>query len=476
MNVVFAASESVPFIKTGGLADVIGSLPQTLLHEEQVQVSVILPKYKMIPDHFKEKMQSVYRGELDLGWRTLYCGVDQLEYDGITYYFIDNEYYFGRDNIYGYSDDFDEAERFIFFSKAILEVLPHLNLKPDILHLHDWQTAIVPVLLHSHYKKLPFYHSIKTVFTIHNLKYQGVFPRNLLGDALELEDNYFHTEGLEFHGRINFMKGALLYSDKITTVSEMYANEIKHPFFGEGLHGLLQKRGEDLTGILNGINELLYNPCTDSYLFSSFENFEAKKVNKIALQAKLDLPVREVPLIAMISRLVEQKGFDLVLHILDELLQEDIQMVILGTGDGKYEHLLSKLAEQYPHKLTLQLKFDEGLSHKIYAGADLFLMPSLFEPCGLSQLISLRYETVPIVRETGGLKDTIQPFNEYTGEGNGFSFKNYNAHDMLYTIRRAVAFYHNKEQWGRIVRNGKTCDYSWNQSAKKYHDLYKQLV
>ncbi|MBM7573370.1 glycogen synthase GlgA [Aquibacillus albus] len=474
MNIVFVASESTPFVKTGGLADVIGSLPQALRKEGNV-IDVFLPKYKAIPEEYKQRMESVYRGEISLGWRKQYCGVDTLHLDGINYYFIDNEYYFGRDNIYGYSDDLDEAERFTFFSKAVLEMIPKVIEKVDIIHVHDWQTAMVPVYMEAQYKKEAFYENVKTMFTIHNLKYQGIFSSHLLGDVVELGPEYFHPEALEFHGCINFMKGALVYADIITTVSDAYAKEIQYPFFGEGLDGLLRKRHNDLYGVINGIDTVSYDPASDVSLIEQYRDWSGKYVNKKVLQQLVGLPERQVPMVAMITRLVEQKGLDLVVRVLDELLQDDIQVVILGTGEPKYEQLLSEIASRYSEKFSLQLKFDEAMSRQIYAGADLFLMPSLFEPCGLSQLISFRYQTVPIVRETGGLKDTVQPFNEYTGEGNGFSFMNYNAHDMLHTIRRAISFYQDPQQWEKIVRNGTVHDFSWKQSAKKYRTLYHQL-
>lgn len=474
MNIVFVASEATPFIKTGGLADVIGSLPKAL-QEEGNSVHVIIPKYKLIAEEFKQQMETVYRGNISLGWRQQYCGVDVLKQDGITYYFIDNEYYFGRDQIYGYSDAFDEAERFIFFSKAMLEVLPQLMDSPDILHLHDWQTAMVSIYMHAIYKQQAYYKNVKTVFTVHNLKYQGVFSRDLLGDVIELDRAYFHTEALEYHGCLNLMKGALLYSDVITTVSDTYTKEIQYPFFGEGLDGLLRKRQKELYGIVNGIDTASYNSNTDLALTTRFNDLKGKYENKIALQQKVGLPIKSVPMVAIISRLVEQKGLDLFIHIMDELLEDDIQVVILGTGEDKYQHLLSEIGSKHSDKVALQFFFDEGLSRQIYAAADLLLVPSLFEPCGLSQLIALRYGAVPVVRETGGLKDTIKPFNEVTKEGNGFSFTNYNAHDLLFTIRRALSFYNDKTMWEQIVANGRLEDFSWNQSAKKYNEIYEQL-
>lgn len=465
MNIVFAASESVPFIKTGGLGDVIGSLPQAIKQQGDHQIHVFLPNYKNIPESFIQKMETIYTCYIPLGWRKQYCGVKHLVHQGVHFYFIDNEYYFGREQIYGYADDFDEAERFIFFSKAILEVLPAIQLQPDILHVHDWQTATIPILLHTTYKQSAFYQHVKTVFTIHNLKYQGVFPNEIVGDLLEIEQEYVHAESLEFYGRVNLMKGAILYADVVTTVSDEYAKEIQYPFYGEGLDGILQKRNKDLYGIINGINRT-------NIPFTLAQKSEWKK----GLQKELGIGNTLTPVIAMITRLVEQKGLDLVLHVMDELLAEDIQLIVLGTGEAKYERLFSHYAEKYPSKFHFLRLFDEALSHRIYKGADLFLMPSLFEPCGLSQLISLSYGTIPIVRETGGLKDTIVPYNEFTKEGNGFSFSNYNAHDMLFTIKRAIHFYWQESTWVTLIKHAVESDFSWTQSSKKYQKLYESLT
>ncbi|MDL4839639.1 glycogen synthase GlgA [Aquibacillus rhizosphaerae] len=475
MNIVFIASEGVPFVKTGGLADVIGSLPHALADEGN-RIQVFLPKHKTIPEQYKRAMKTVYRGEITLGWRKQYCGVEALRHDGINYYFIDNEFYFGRDNIYGYSDDPDEAERYVFFSKAVLEMLPHLLAKPDILHLHDWQTSIIPIFLQTHYKQNAYYQAIKTIFTIHNLKYQGQFSRDLLGDIIEISSNEFYQNGLEYYGHINLMKGAINNADLITTVSQTYAEEIQYAFFGEGLDGLLRKRCDSLHGIMNGISNTIYNPEKDSSLDFCYRDNQGKLLNKKALQERLGLGVEDMPILAMVTRLVEQKGLDLVIHVVEQIMEEDdIQMIILGTGEQPYANKLTEIANKYPHKFVFKNLFDEGLSRKVYAGADCLLMPSLFEPCGLSQLIALRYGTVPIVRETGGLKDTIHSYNEFSGEGNGFSFTNYNADDMLYTIRRAIYFYKNKQKWNEIINNGRMQDFSWKQSAVKYDELYQLL-
>jgi starch synthase len=473
MRILFAASEAVPFVKTGGLADVIGSLPKELKKQE-LDVRVILPKYLAIPENFKSKMKRRVTCTVPVGWRQQYCGIEELEWDGVTYYFVDNEYYFKREGVYGF---YDEAEQFAFFARAVLEVLPQLEFQPDILHCHDWHTGMIPVFLHSHYRKIPFYRSMRTVFTIHNLKYQGVFPYEVLHDLLGLGDDYFTLDRLEFYGNISYMKGGLMYADRITTVSPSYAEEIQHPYYGERLDGVLRARGTDLCGIVNGIDYETYNPQSDPHLFVNYRRSPAKKQkNKLSLQQMLHLSSGEnIPLIAIVSRLVEQKGLDLIACVLDEIMAQDVQLVVLGTGEAKYEQLFLEAKHRYPDKLAIRLLFDEGLARKIYAAADLFLMPSLFEPCGIGQLIALRYGAVPIVRETGGLRDTVQAYNEATGEGNGFTFTNYNAHDMLYTIGRALTFYRDKASWARILDNGQKADCSWIQSARQYHMLYQHL-
>ncbi|MFV9509698.1 glycogen synthase GlgA [Tepidibacillus sp. LV47] len=477
MNVLFVASEGVPFIKTGGLADVIGSLPKELKRQE-IDVRVFLPNYKQIPKEFKEKMVLMKTLEISLEWRKQYCGILKYKYQDVTYYFIDNQFYFNRDQIYGYNGTFDEAERFAYFSKAVLEALPHIDFQPQIIHLHDWQTALISVFLKAYYQYYDFYKNIRTVFTIHNLRYQGVFPKSILGDLFDLPEEFFTMDGIEFYGQVNFLKGGLVFSDKITTVSPTYAKEIQYPYFGEALDGILRKRNNDLSGILNGIDEDEYNPATDPHLFARYDHsLEQKKKNKMKLQEDLALPIRpDIPMIAIVSRLVAQKGLDLIIHVLDELLSEDIQMIILGTGERYYEQIFLDAMIRFPEKLSVHILFDERLARQIYAASDFLLMPSLFEPCGLSQLIALRYHSVPIVRETGGLNDTVQPYNEWTKEGNGFSFTNYNAHDMLYTIRRAIHFYYDQDHWNQIHNNTAKLDYSWKFSAKQYLELYRHLL
>ncbi len=477
MNILFAASEAVPFLKTGGLADVIGALPKEL-KKQGVNVQVILPKYENIPKQFKEKMVHKTSITIPVGWRNQFCGIEYLEHDGITFYFIDNEYYFKRgDVVYGFYDD---GERYAYFCRAVLEALPYLNEKPDIIHCHDWQTGMISVLMKAHYRKSPYYQGIKTMFTIHNLRYQGVFPKGILHDLLDLSELYYHADGLEFYGNVSFMKAGLVYSEMVTTVSPTYAQEIQMPYYGEKLDGVLRKRSHELYGIVNGVDYDLYNPETDPNLFSNYTkySYEEKRVNKLALQESIGLPVDEMkPLLAVITRLTDQKGIDLILHVLHDILNIDLQLIVLGTGDREYENSLKEAAWQRPDKCSAQIYFDESLARQIYAASDLFLMPSQFEPCGISQLLALRYGSLPIVRETGGLKDTVQPYNKFTNEGVGFSFTNYNAHDMLYTIEQAVElYYQDKDAWSDLVCKAMSKDFSWNASSEQYKKIYKSLI
>ncbi|MBE7680619.1 glycogen synthase GlgA [Paenibacillus sp. P13VS] len=475
MKLLFAAAEGHPFIKTGGLADVIGALPQAL-KKAGADVRVILPKYKGIPDEYKEAMKPVIVTDVPLGWRRQYCGIEMLVHDGIPIYFVDNEYYFGRDGVYGYMDD---GERFAFFNRAVLEVLPLLDFKPDVLHSHDWHAGMIPLLLKAHYAHEPFYSEIRTVFTIHNLLYQGVFPHSLFSDLLELDDRYFTMDGAEYYGNVNFLKSGIVYSDHVTTVSPTYAQEVKTSYYGYGLDGLLSSLGERFTGIVNGIDTKSYNPATDNKIPVKYRTSLSKKTeNKIELQKELGLPVRpDAPLMVMVTRLVDSKGLDLVCRILDELLYyDDIQFAVLGTGDPAYEHWFREASYRYPLKMSAQIKFNDGLSRRFYAGSDIFLMPSKFEPCGISQLLALRYGSVPLVRETGGLNDTVQAYNEFSGEGNGFSFTSFNAHDMMNTIRRAEKLYREPDHWKKIVKNGMNGDYSWDVSADEYMDIYRSIT
>jgi starch synthase len=475
VKILFVVAECVPFVKSGGLADVAGALPKEL-KRLGTDIRVMLPKYGFIPEKYKKQMKKITQLVVRVGWRRQYCGIEALEYDGVTYYFVDNEYYFKRDSLYGHYDD---GERFSYFCRAVLDSLPAISFKPDIIHCHDWHTGMIPFLLREEYKKNSFYNNMKTVFTIHNLQFQGIFPREILGDLLNLSDRYFTIEHLEFYGNVSFMKAALVASDIITTVSPTYKDEIQTEYYGERLDGLLRMRKNDLIGILNGIDDEIYNPKKDPYIAVPYDqNTIARKgINKNALQQHFGLSSEEdVPIVAMVTRLTKQKGLDLVKCVFHEILAENVQFIVLGTGDWEFEHFFNEMAATYPDRVKVYIGFNEELAHKIYAGADLFLMPSQFEPCGLGQLIALRYGAIPIVRETGGLNDTVQAFNEFTGEGNGFSFTNFNAHDMLYTIRRAIEFYYQKEVWENLVKEAMSRDYSWAQSAFKYNQLYAELM
>jgi starch synthase len=475
VKVLFAVSECGPFAKSGGLADVAGSLPKELT-SLGTDIRVILPKYGTIADEFKEEMKNITEFTVPVGWRNQYCGIEELKHNGVTYYFVDNEYYFKREGLYGY---FDDGERFAYFNRAVLEALKHLDFYPDVLHCHDWHTAMIPFLLRTEYYKNKGYGLIRTVFTIHNLQFQGIFPKEILGDLLGIDERSFHPRSLEFFGNINFMKGALVAADQITTVSPTYKQEIQTGNYGEKLDGLLRERNEDLVGILNGIDEDFYNPADDPFIYQNYSAGDAKKKsgNKTEIQRLFGLPQNaRTPLLVMVTRLTKQKGLDLVKCVLREILQEDLQMVILGTGDWEYEEYLRQAARVYPEKMKVYTGFNEELAHKLYAAADLLLMPSLFEPCGLGQLIAMRYGAIPIVRETGGLNDTVEAYNEFTGQGNGFSFKNFNAHDMLYTIQRAISYYHDKDVWVKLVKRAMEMDNSWAQSAFRYNQLYAGLI
>ncbi|CAG7611150.1 Glycogen synthase [Paenibacillus solanacearum] len=474
MKVLFAASEAVPFVKTGGLADVIGSLPKELA-KLGTDVRVMLPKYEDIPLHYKERMERIAEFQLQMGWRQLYCGVWKLDMNGVIFYFIDNEFYFTRKGCYGYGDD---AERFAFYCRAVLDSLQHIDFVPDVLHCHDWQAGMIPVLYRAHFSHQPAYAHIRTVMTVHNLKYQGVFGKEQFQDYFALGEEHFSGYALELHGGASFMKGGLLYSDFITTVSPTYAEEIQTPYYGEFLDGLLRSQQYRLQGIINGLDYDEFDPMTDPHVTTHYrDSLTKKQLNKLKLQERLGLPVRkDIPLIALVTRLVDQKGIALIDRVIAELMELDLQWVVLGTGEPQFERLFRWAADAYPDKLSANLLFDEALARQIYAGSDLFLMPSLFEPCGIGQLIAMRYRSVPIVRETGGLKDTVTPYNEATGEGTGFSFANYNAHDMLHTIRRAVRLYHEPDVWDKLMANMKKKDFSWRKSAQQYAELYGRLA
>ena len=476
-KILFVASECVPFIKTGGLADVVGSLPKCF-DKDEYDIRVILPKYQCMKEEWKNQMKYKTHFYMNLAWRTQYVGVLEMEYDGVQFYFIDNEYYFAGPKPYG--DIHEDIEKFAFFSKAVLSALPTIDFKPDIIHCHDWQTGLIPVFMKDRFRENEFYWNMKSIMTIHNLKFQGIWGIDAVRDITGLPDYYFTSDKLEYNNAANYLKGGIVYADVVTTVSNSYAEEIKEPFYGEGLDGLMRARSNSLSGIVNGIDYDEYNPATDSFIAKNYsvEDFRKEKIkNKRALQDELGLPREDKKfMIGIVSRLTDQKGFDLIAYIMDELCQEDIQLVVLGTGEEQYENMFRYFAGKYEDKVRANIFYSEAMSHKIYASCDAFLMPSLFEPCGLSQLMSLRYGTVPIVRETGGLKDTVEAYNEYEGTGTGFSFTNYNAHEMLGIIRYAKSVYENhKRDWNKIVERGMKADFSWGSSAKQYEEIYRTL-
>lgn len=475
MQIVFASAECAPFVKTGGLGDVAGSLPAALVRAG-AEVTVMVPKYATIKDEYKAQMEHFSDFYVSLGWRNEYCGLEKLEHDGVTYMFIDNERYFARDYPYGF---FDDGERFAFFSKAITESLQHLpaGFECDILHCNDWQTALAPVFLREFYQGLPLYDRVKTVFSIHNVAFQGQFSDTVMEDILGVAHIPAAASQLRCDAcSINYMLGALRYADAITTVSPTYANEIQTPEFGEGLDGVLRERSYALQGILNGIDVAGFDPATDKRIAANYtvEDRSGKAVCKAKLQEELGLEVRDDrPLMVMVTRLTRQKGMDLVMYALDRILAGSVQVAVLGTGDRDYEDGLRYFQDKYPGTMAARIEFDPALSQRMYAAADMFLMPSKFEPCGLSQIIAMRYGTLPIVRETGGLKDTVIPYNEFTGEGTGFSFSNFNGDEMGDAVFRAARlFWDNRDAWNQLVTQAMSQDFSWTRSADKYLDLY----
>ena len=476
-KVLFVASECVPFIKTGGLADVVGSLPK-YFNKDEFDVRVILPKYQCMREDFKHQLQYVTHFYMELNWRQQYVGVLHLEYEGLHYYFIDNEYYFSGPRPYG--NIHEDIEKFAFFSRAALSALPLINFQPDIVHCHDWQTGLIPVYLKDKFHEGQFFANMKSIMTIHNLKFQGIWDVKAVKDITGLPPYYFTPDTLEAYGDANYLKGGIVYADAVTTVSNTYAEEIKMPFYGENLDGLMRARSNCLYGIVNGIDYNEYNPETDPFIPQHYNarTFRKEKVkNKRALQQELGLEQNDGKfMVGIVSRLTDQKGFDLIACMMDEMCQQDIQFVVLGTGEEKYENMFRHFAWKYPGKVSANIFYSEALSHKIYAACDAFLMPSLFEPCGLSQLMSLRYGTIPIVRETGGLKDTVWPYNEYEGTGTGFSFANYNAHEMFNTLKYAMyVYYEKKRDWNKLIDRAMAADFSWNTSARKYEELYYRL-
>ena len=478
-NILFVASEGVPFIKTGGLADVVGSLPKEI-DSRYFDVRVILPRYMCMKQEWKDRIEYVTNFYMDFHWKSEYVGIFHAVYENVHFYFIDSEYYFCGDHPYCDSQKW-EIEKFAYFSKAALSALPVIGFRPDVIHCHDWQTGLVPVYLKERFLGNDFYHGIKAVMTIHNLKFQGKWDIPTVQDITGLPSYFFTPDKLELNKDADLLKGGIVYADAVTTVSETYAEEIKTPFFGEDLDGLLRARQNDLRGIVNGIDREAFNPATDPCLEFHYDaiNFRKEKIkNKIALQKQLGL--NEDPkcfTIGIVSRLTDQKGFDLVSCVMDELCQDAVQIVVLGTGEEQYENMFRHFAWKYGGRVSANIYYSEELSHRVYAASDAFLMPSLFEPCGLSQLIALGYGTIPIVRQTGGLKDTVDHYNRFTSSGTGFGFMNYNAHEMMHAIRDAEALYYdNKREWNKMIDRAMAVDYSWNVSAKKYQGMYDWLL
>ena len=476
MKVLFVAAEAEPFAKTGGLADVAYALPKAL-RAKGIDVRVIMPKYGSIAPNFTTKMSQLASFGVSVGWRNQYCGLEYLTYEGLPFYFIDNEYYFKRPGCYGY---FDDGERFSFFCRAVMESVKHMgDFEPDVIHCNDWHTGIIPVYLRDVYYDAPEFANSHVVFTIHNLKYQGIYSPAILEELLGLNMGYYAEEKMKFGDCVSFAKAAIVYADRITTVSETYAEEIQGNLAGEGLDGLLREKSFKLSGIVNGIDYDRYNPATDKNIamnYSPRNYIVGKAANKAELQKVMGLPEEpDKPIIAIVTRLVRQKGIDLITCVMEQILNQDVQFVLLGSGDSDYQDFFEYYASAYPGKVGVRIGFSDELASLIYAGADIFLMPSQFEPCGISQMISMRYGTLPLVRETGGLKDTVVPYNKYTGEGNGFSFMNYNAHEMLEIIRFAVATYADDKAWKKLMKAAMATDNSWSASADKYIALYEEM-
>ncbi|MDE5855269.1 MAG: glycogen synthase GlgA [Ruminococcus sp.] len=480
-NILFAASECVPFIKTGGLADVVGALPQ-YVNKNEFDVRVIMPYYTCIPAKYRDKFRYVTHFYMDYGLREngVHVGIMEYEYNGIKFYFVDNEFYFKCDTPYS-SDLKWDIERFTFFCKAVLAIMPVVGFRPDIIHCHDWQASLIPVFLHSTFATNPFYSSTKSIMTIHNLKFQGVWNIDTFKYNTALPEYMFTPDKLEFNKDANMLKGGLVYADYITTVSETYAEEIKYPFYGENLDGLLRARSASLRGIVNGIDYKVFNPSDDKQIFKEYNSKNFKKykaVNKEKLQEELGLPVDcNKYMIAIISRLTDQKGLDLINCVMERICDPNTQFVVVGTGEQRYEDMFRHYQWKYPERVSANILYSDQLAHKIYAAADAMLMPSLFEPCGLTQLISLRYGTVPIVRETGGLKDTVMPYNEFDGTGTGFSFTNYNADEMLGVINYSKSvYYDHRNEWDNMVKRGMETDFSWGSSALQYEGMYSWMI
>lgn len=475
MKIMYVASEVAPFIKTGGLGDVAGSLPKALAAKGH-EVKVFCPLYSAIKPEWREKFTYLKNAYVRLGWRNQYCGVFHYEDSGVDFYFIDNEYYFARAQIYG---EYDDAERFAYFSKAVLEILPDIDFKPDIINCNDWQTALVPVYYNLMFAARPYYWGIKTVFTIHNIQYQGQYGREILEYVLGIDDAHFRSGFMAMDGDVNLMKSAIVASTAVTTVSPTYAQEIQTAYYGHRLDSILRANSYKLHGILNGIDMQTLDPMTDPALFENYgpKNPEGKLVNKMKLLELCGLEGDEnTPVIGMVSRFADHKGFDLLEAVLDDLLREDVRLIVLGKGEWRYEQMFLEAKRRHPDKISASIMFSGELAQRIYAGSDIFLMPSKSEPCGLAQMISLRYGTIPVVRETGGLRDTVTAFVDYLGTGNGFTFASYNAHDMLHVIKEACeVFRFNKPAWKKLVQNGLESDFSWDASADKYIELYQSI-
>lgn len=476
MRILFAAAESAPFFKTGGLGDVVGALPKCLCRKGH-DVRVILPCYGTMPEKYKEMLEDVLYYNLSMGWKSSYCGIKRLTLEGVTYYFIDNQSYFFREQCYGYEDD---GERFAFFSMAVCEAMEKIDFIPDIIHVHDWHVAMVPVLLVHKYGWIQAYRHIRKVLTIHNVQFQGIFDPIILESMFGMGREAYHENGVKYHDKINYLKGGINYSDRITTVSPSYAGEIQTPEFGEGLDDALRYNGWKIRGILNGIDTEMNNPRKDTRIVNPFDarSLRGKRKNKTALQERLGLRVEEnAACIGMVTRLTDQKGISLLLEALPELLKRRVQLVIVGTGDSRHEYALRQTAQNHPDQVSVNIEFNLTLAQNIYAGSDLFLMPSAFEPCGLSQMIAFRYGSIPLVHETGGLKDTVIPYNPLTGEGTGFSFHDFSPEAFLRVLDVALeVYYDNPEQWKTLFRRGMKLDFSWNASIPRYEDLYQELL
>ena len=471
MKILYAASEAYPFAMSGGLADVAGALPKAL-RRRLVGCRVVMPLYEAVPDELRANMNFITSITVPVAWRRQYCGIFEARVDGVVYYLLDNQYYFKRNSLYGH---FDDAERFAFFSRSILEMIPHINYVPDIIHCNDWQTALVPVFLNTLYRENEIHKNIHTVFTIHNIQYQGKYGYELIDDVLGLPLGT--AQLVDYDNCVNFMKGGIQEADRVTTVSPTYSREILDPYYAHGLDGILRTLEGKVSGIVNGIDTEVYNPETDPNIYENYNlsSIDKKADNKMGLQAEMGLPLRkDVPVIGIVSRLVKHKGFDLVKHVFEEILKADVQFAILGSGEWEFETFFHEMSKKYPDKVAFKMGFIPALARKIYAGSDIFLMPSQSEPCGLAQMVALRYGTIPIVRETGGLADTIKDSGD--NEGNGFTFKSYNAHDMLEAVWRALQGYSDKQGWEVLKKRAMECDNSWGKSANEYIRLYKQIL